>query len=102
MNQFRLKTDASVSASSSGGNANSTLVTAPMATSGTPRKNPATRPPSVPTTVANVTATIATRAELATPAATRENTSRPNWSVPNQCWPLGGCSRAGGSWAMGS
>lgn len=59
-------------------------------------------PHTVPTTVAKATATTEISAELATPAATRENTSRPNWSVPNQCTADGGCRREGGSCASGS
>ncbi len=39
--------------------------------------------------MANATATTEMSAEFATPAATREKTSRPNWSVPNQWSPDG-------------
>jgi hypothetical protein len=68
------------------------LVTTPTTRSVTPRKKPARTPISVPTTAAAATDTTAMSREFASPAATRENVSRPNWSVPNQCVPLGAFS----------
>ena len=45
-----------------------------------------------PTTADAATETMAMRSESASPPATREKMSRPNWSVPNQWAPLGPCS----------
>src|SRR6476619_3304025 len=53
-----------------------------------------------PTTTANATLTTATRMEACTPTRTRENTSRPSSSVPNQWSPLGGCSAFGTSMSL--
>ena len=53
-----------------------------------------------PTTTANATLTTATRIEACTATRTRENTSRPSSSVPNQWSPLGGCSAFGTSMSL--
>ena len=42
-----------------------------------------------PTTTANATLTTATRIDACVATSTRESTSRPSSSVPNQCSPLG-------------
>src|SRR5262245_37116508 len=54
-------------------------------------------PTVTPTTTANVTLTTATRIDAWIATNTRDSTSRPNSSVPNQCWPLGGCNAFGTS-----
>ena len=51
-----------------------------------------TRPSAVPATVLSRVASGATVRMSREPAMTRENTSRPSWSVPNQCSAEGGAS----------
>jgi hypothetical protein len=82
--QLRVSVVTRVSASSSGGKANSTLVTASTGPRTRLPKNPAQTPAAVPSSAEQATASTATRSELPTPARQREKMSRPNWSVPNQ------------------
>ena len=101
VNQLRLSTDASVSASSSGGTrtARSTRRRSRCRTRRGRTRRPGrpscrSRPPAPPRPAAM-------RAELVTPPATRAKTSRPNWSVPNQCSHRRPEQRFGGSCAPG-
>src|SRR3982074_1768225 len=55
-----------------------------------------------PTTTAKVTLTTAIRMDAPMATSTRDNTSRPNSSVPNQWEPLGGCSAFGTSTSLTS
>src|SRR5689334_10983051 len=57
-------------------------------------------PTATPTTTAKATLTTATRIDAWIATSTRDNTSRPNSSVPNQWWPLGGCSAFGTSTSL--
>ena len=51
--------------------------------------------------IAKITSMRASGIETCAPLTTRDRTSRPTWSVPNQCAALGACSRSK-SWASGS
>src|SRR5215510_619798 len=57
-------------------------------------------PTVTPTTTANATLTTATRVDACVATNTRDNTSRPNSSVPNQWSPLGGCNALGTSTSL--
>ena len=60
------------------------------------------RPIAVPSTVpSRVASRLISRMSLA-PTMTREKTSRPSWSVPNQCAADGGWFVASSCWASGS
>src|SRR5213592_4774551 len=48
-----------------------------------------TRPRAVPRTVPRIVASGVTSRMVRAPAMTRDSTSRPSWSVPNQCAPDG-------------
>ena len=67
-----------------------------------PPKKPAATPASPP--IRNTSATEATAMKKSSRVATttRLNTSRPSWSVPNQCFTDGGFSAAAVSLASGS
>src|SRR5699024_5299461 len=93
----RITTD---SDSSRPGMASSTSTTRIRASSTRPPTAPAITPMVVPTTRPTVTATIAAVIEWEAPWTTRENTSRPVASVPNQWSPLGAC-REGPAEAVG-
>src|SRR5437762_2999079 len=88
------------SASSSTGNANMTSTTRMNTVSTQPPRYPATTPTVTPTTTANATLTTATRIDACVATRTRDNTSRPSSSVPNQWSPPGGCNALGTSTSL--
>src|SRR4051794_9668431 len=88
------------SASSNTGNANITSITRMNTVSTQPPRYPATTPTVTPTTTANATLTTATRIDAWMATKTREATSRPSSSVPNQCPPLGGRNAFGTSTSL--
>src|ERR1700754_2698278 len=57
-------------------------------------------PMVTPTRTANATLTTATRIDACVATNTRDSTSRPSSSVPNQCSPLGGRSALGTSTSL--
>ena len=57
-----------------------------------PPQKPVIRPRQVPATIPSSVASGAMLSVSDAPASTREKTSRPSWSVPNQCAELGGAS----------
>ncbi len=66
------------------------------------RKNPETRPTKVPTTEATAATEKPTISEMRAPYSTREYTSRPSMSVPNQYSADGSRVRFAGASAVGS
>ena len=61
--------------------------------------SPASRPSSTPAAAASTVAATPMVSECRAPCTTRANTSRPRWSVPNQCAAFGGAQhvqRVGG------
>ena len=89
-------TVAKASASSSGGNARKMSVIRMMISSVTPPKYPASTPSGMPTTHEISSTNRATTGDTRAPVSTRENTSRPTWSVPNRCCADGACSAISG------
>ena len=83
------------------GNANTRSVSRMIAPSTTPPRYPAMAPAMLPMIRASVTSRTASGMVTRAPWSTRENTSRPSPSVPNQWSPLGEVRR-GKSWASGS
>src|SRR4051812_46937977 len=90
-------TTASASDSSSAGNARNTSVTRMITSRAQPPAYPATTPRTTPVTPEITSTATAISSDVRAPNRTRLSTSRPTWSVPNQCAPLGG-SNASSAW----
>ena len=83
-------------ASNNPGNANSRSDERMMMASTVPRRMAAITPRGTPMTAATTTATTPTARVIRAPTMIWESTSRPNRSVPNQCWRLLDWSRTSG------
>jgi len=89
-------------ASTNSGKAISMSVTRPATASSRPWKYPIAAPVTAPIASDSSTAAKAMARSSRVAATTRENTSRPSRSVPNQCAMDGGCSATAVSVAIGS
>ena len=89
-------------ASTNSGNAMMVSATRPTTRSVQPPKKPAATPASPPIRKTSATEVMAMTKSRRVATITRLNTSRPSWSVPNQCAADGGLSATAVLLASGS